>query len=59
MQSKLHDHKPLEMLWQVTVGILDMFAASLDVHVLPFIAAQDEMFVLALLSSYIGGVTIR
>ena len=47
------------MLWQATVGILDMFPASFDVLVLPFITAQDEMFVLALLSSYIGGVTIR
>ena len=47
------------MLWQVTVGVLDMFAASLDVHVLPFITAQDEMFVLALLSSYIGNVTMQ
>ena len=59
MQSKLHDHKQLEMLWQATVEILDMFPTSFDVHVLHFITAQIEMFVLALLSSYIGMVTMR
>ena len=32
------------MLWQATVGILGMFPASFDVHVLHFITAQDEMF---------------
>ena len=58
LYSKLHDHKLLEMLWQVTVGILDMFLESFDVQVLPFITAHDEMFVLSLLSSCIGIVTM-
>ena len=44
------------MLWQATV---EMFPASFDVLVFPFITAQNEMFVLALLSSYIGEVTMR